>query len=419
MEILHKFVNIPNIVVLNRSILHLDLDTFFVSVERLLDSRLNKRPILVGGTGDRGVVAAASYEARFFGAHSGMSMKMARILCPEAVIIKGNAGTYSKYSHMVTDILKERVPILEKASIDEFYADLSGMDKFFGCYKYASELRKTITEETGLPISFGLSINKTVSKVATGEAKPNNQLKIDTGYEKPFLAPLSVRKIPMVGDKTFQSLCNMGLKKILNIQQMPAEMMLSVFGKNGTSIWKKANGIDNNQLTQYHERKSISNERTFGKDTIDTHKLNTTITAMAENLAFQLRNGKKLTSCVTVKIRYSDFSTYSKQARIPYTAADHKLIPKIQELFKNLYTRRMLIRLVGVKFSGLVSGNYQIDFFEDAEKTISLYQAMDKIRHRFGSRSVMRASTFGAKTIGSIANPFNGEPPIVLAHRTA
>lgn len=403
----------------NRSILHLDLDAFFVSCERLIDSRLNGRPILLGGTGDRGVVSSASYEARKFGVHSGMSMRMARQMCPEGIVIKGNAGTYTKYSKQVTEIVKAQVPVLEKASIDEFYADLSGMDKFFGCYKFATELRQQIIHETGLPISFGLSINKTVSKVATGEAKPNNQLKIDAGYEKPFLAPLSVKKIPMVGDKTFQTFCNLGIKRICKIQEMPVEMMESVFGKNGRIIWMKANGIDNNQLIEFHERKSISSERTYGRDTTDQIKLKTSIKAMAENLAFQLRNGDKLTSCITVKIRYADFNTYTKQSKIPYTAADHVLIQRVEELFDLLYNRRLLIRLVGVRFSDLVPGGTQLGLFEDSRMTVNLYQAMDKIRNRFGSRKVMRASTFGAKTIGGVMNPFTGEPPIVLAHRTA
>lgn len=402
-----------------RSILHLDLDTFFVSCERLIDSRLNGKPMMVGGTGDRGVVSAASYEARTFGIHSGMPMKMARQLCPSAIVIKGNAGTYTKYSKQVTEILKEHVPVLEKASIDEFYADLTGMDKFFGCYKYASELRQTIIRETGLPISFGLSVNKTVSKVATGEAKPNNQIKIDAGYEKPFLAPLSIKKIPMVGDKTYQTFCNLGIKRVAKVQAMPVEMMESVFGKNGRKIWKKANGIDESGLVEFHERKSISNERTYGRDTTDMDKLKVSIKAMAENLAFQLRNGERLTSCIAVKIRYSDFNTYTKQCKIPYTAADHILIPKIEALFDQLYNRRLRIRLVGVRFSDLVPGSYQINLFEDTRKTANLYKAMDDLRRRFGSRSVIRASTFGAKTIGGVMNPFNGEPPIVLAHRTA
>lgn len=403
---------------MKRTILHMDLDTFFVSCERLLDSRLNGLPILVGGTGDRGVVSAASYETRLFGVHSGMPMKMARNLCPEALVIKGNAGTYTKFSKMVTEILQESVPILEKASVDEFYADLTGMDQFFGCYKYASELRKTITKETGLPISFGLSVNKTVSKVATNEAKPANQIKIDVGLEKPFLAPLSIKKIPMVGDKTFQKFCNLGIKKVLTLQEMPVEVVESVFGKNGRVIWNKANGIDNSPIVQYHERKSISNERTFGKDTTDIQKLKTSIAAMSDNLAYLLRKGNKLTSCITIKVRYSDFNTYTKQVKIPYTAADHLLTPKVMEIFDRLYDKRLLVRLVGVRFSSLAGGNYQIDLFDDTVKTANLYQAMDVLRNRYGSRSVIRANTFGAKTIGDNFNPFNGEPPAVLAHRT-
>ncbi|MGJ5641492.1 DNA polymerase IV [Formosa sp. S-31] len=403
---------------MNKNILHMDLDTFFVSCERLIDSRLQKRPILVGGTGDRGVVSACSYETRKFGVHSGMSMKVARRLCPEAVVIRGNASLYSKYSHQVTDIIKEKVPVFEKASIDEFYADLTGMDKFFGCYKYASELRSTIIKETGLPISFGLSSNKIVSKVATGEAKPNNKLQIGHGYEKAFLAPLAIQKIPSVGTKTYQTLRNLGIDKISVIQQMPVEMLTSVLGVNGRTIWKRALGIDNPPLIPFHERKSISMERTFGKDTIDIDKLRTTIFAMAESLVYQLRKGNKLAACISVKIRYSDFNTYSKQMQIPYSNADHVITPRLVELFENLYQRRLLIRLVGVKLSNLVSGNYQINLFDDTEEMLNLYNAMDKIRNRFGEHSIQKASALGAKNIGGTQNPFNGEPPIVLAHRT-
>lgn len=400
-----------------QSILHLDLDTFFVSCERLIDSRLQKRPLLVGGLSDRGVVAACSYETRKFGVHSGMSMKVARRLCPEATVIRGNSGIYSKYSHAVTDVIKEKAPVFEKASIDEFYADLTGMDKFFGCYKYASEIRQLILKETGLPISFGLSKNKIVSKVATGEAKPNNQLRIDYGFEKQFLAPLSVKKIPSVGNKTYQMLTNMGVQRIRTIQEMPLELMTSAFGINGRTIWKRAQGIDNPPLIPFHERKSISTERTYEKDTIDMVKLKTTIVAMTENLAYQLRRGDKLTCRVSVKIRYSDFNTYTKQSKIPYTSADHILVPKIMEMFNSLYERRMLIRLVGVNFGHLVSGNYQINLFEDTEEMLNLYNAMDTIRGRYGESSIMRATSMGSRTIGRGMNPFSGEPPVLLAHR--
>lgn len=351
---------------MQKHILHLDLDTFFVSCERLIDSRLQKKPLLVGGTGDRGVVAACSYETRRFGVHSGMSMKIAKRLCPEAIAIRGNSVTYSKYSNIVTEIIKEKVPVFEKASIDEFYADLSGMDAFFGSYKYASELRQRIIKESGLPISFGLSQNKIVSKVATGEAKPNNQLLINKGFEKEFLAPLSIKKIPSVGNKTYQTLRNLGVDKIKVIQEMPLEMMISVLGVNGRTIWKRANGIDNPPIVAFHERKSISTERTFNKDTIDMVKLKNTIFAMAENLAYQLRRGNKLASIISVKIRYSDFNTCSKQIKIPYTSADHKIIPVVLDLFYKLYQRRILIRLVGVKLSDIVSGNYQINLFDDS-----------------------------------------------------
>lgn len=402
---------------MNKTILHLDLDTFFVSVERRINPELKGKPLLVGGVTDRGVVAACSYETRGYGIHSGMPMKMAKELCPEAKVIKGNAGTYSKVSDEVTEIIKEAVPLFEKSSIDEFYADLSGMDKFFGAYRYATELRHKIINETGMPISFGLSVNKVVSKVATNEAKPNNQLKIDFGLEKPFLAPLSIKKIPMVGDKTYQTLRNLGIRQVRTVQEMPMDVMQRVLGANGRVIWKRANGLDNTPVIPFHERKSISNERTFDRDTIDVIKLKGIIVAMAENLAYQLRRGEKLTACIAVKIRYSDFNTYSKQKRIPYTSADHILIPKILELFNSLYNKRMLVRLVGIRFSHLVSGNYQINLFDDTEEALNLYQAMDRVRKRFGDRAVIRASAMGARTIGRMHNPFNGEPPTVLAHR--
>lgn len=397
--------------------MHMDLDTFFVSVERLLDSRLEGKPVLIGGTSDRGVVASCSYEARTFGVHSAMPMKLARQLCPEAIIIRGNSYNYLKYSDIVSEIVQQAVPVFEKTSIDEFYCDLTGMDRFFGCLQFASELRTRVIKESGLPISFGLSANKTVSKVATGEAKPNNQLMIQRGMEKHFLAPLSIRKIPMVGEKTYQTLRNLGVKEIRTLQEMPMELMRRTLGENGELIWKKANGIDNSAVVPFHERKSISTERTFDRDTIDVIKLRGLLIAMTENLAYQLRKGDKLTSCVTLKLRYSDFQTQTMQCRIPFTSADHLLVPKVLELFDKLYQRRVLIRLVGVRFSHLVSGGYQINLFDDSEERIGLYQAMDKIRHKFGDRSIITAAGINASSIGRGDNPFDGGPPILLANR--
>lgn len=401
-----------------RSVVHIDLDTFFISCERLLDSRLNGKPVLVGGITDRGVVASCSYEARAFGVHSAMPMKMARQLCPEAIVIKGNSSVYSKQSDIVTEIIKEESPLFEKSSIDEFYIDATGMDRFFGCYKWSQELRTRIIKETGLPISFALSTNKTVAKVGTGEAKPNNHREIPKDTEKPFLAPLSIKKIPMVGDQTYRMLRSMGVEKVKTVQEMPMELMERVMGKPGITLWKKTQGIDNTPVIPYHERKSISIERTFERDTTDMVKLKSIVKAMSENLAYQLRNGNKLTSCITVKIRYSDFQTTSKQLRIPYTSADHTIIKMVEELFDKLYDRRVLIRLVGVRLSHLVGGGQQINLFEDSEELIKLYQAMDKMRNRYGQDAVKRAVAMGSKGIGRM-NPFNGQPPVIPAHRRA
>lgn len=389
-----------------RTVVHMDLDSFFVSVSTLLNPELKNKPVVIGANSDRGVVASCSYEARKFGIHSAMPMKLAKRLCPELTIVRGDYEDYTKYSDIVTEIIGGEVPLYEKSSIDEFYIDLTGMDRFFGCYKLASELRQKITRETGLPISFGLSQNKTVSKVATGEAKPNGQMKIDYGNEKPFLAPLHVRKIPMIGEKTSQLLSSMGVEKVQTLQQMPIELLQHVLGENGSSIWRKANGIDNSPVEAYSERKSISTEETFDSDTIDVHKLKGILVKMTEKIAFQMRNEEKLTSCITVKVRYSDFDTHTMQARIPYSSCDHTLIARVKELFEKLYNRRMLVRLIGVRFSHLVHGGHQVNMFEDSEEMIKLYQAMDRMRKRFGDDKVERA--IAAEYQMRDFNPFNG-----------
>ena len=390
----------------HRTIVHMDLDAFFVSVSRLINPKLNGIPVLVGGSSDRGVVAACSYEARKFGIHSAMPMKLARRLCPHATIIHGDYDEYSKRSDEVTQIIRENAPLYERSSIDEFYLDITGMDKFYGCYQWATELRQKIRKETHLPISFGMSENKTVSKVATDEAKPDNQKKADYGDEKSFLAPLSVSKIPMVGEKTSQLLFNMGIRKVYTLQEMPVELMQNVLGENGISIWKKANGIDNNPVEPYSEQKSMSTEETFDKDTIDIHRMRDILIAMTEKLCFRLRSENKLTSCINVKIRYSNFDTHNMQRRIPYTASDHTLIAIVKELFEKLYNRRMLIRLVGVRLSHLVGGNQQINMFEDSEEMINLYQAMDKLRLLYGEDKIQRAVSLNFSLRGF--NPFNG-----------
>jgi DNA polymerase-4 len=401
-----------------RTILHLDLNTFFVSVERLREPKLNGRPVLIGSDSDRGVVASCSYEARAFGVRSAMPMRMAKQLCPEAIILRGDSSLYLKKSDEVTEIIRASVPLFEKSSVDEFYVDLSGTDRFHGSRKLAKELRQRIIKESGLPNSFGMSINKTVSKVATAEAKQGpGEWYVERGTEKPFLAPMPIERIPGVGGKTAHLLRSMGVAKIHTLQEVPMDLMQRLLGEHGPVLWRKANGIDDSPVVAWHERKSISTERTFERDTIDVAKLKGLLTAMAESLAFQLRKGSKLTSCVAVKIRYADFNTHTKQLRIPYTACDHLILPTVHELFRSLYDRRQRIRLIGVRFSHLVGGGHQMDAFTDTHEAMSLYQAMDRIRKRFGDRTVMRASGMGAKSIGRMDNPFDGQAPVLLANR--
>ncbi|MDT8393530.1 MAG: DNA polymerase IV [Bacteroidales bacterium] len=376
----------------SRQIIHLDLDTFFVSVERLMNSSLEGKPVIIGGMSDRGVVASCSYEARQFGVHSAMPMKMARNLCGDAVVVRGDMDMYTKYSGMVTEIIAEQAPLYEKASIDEHYVDITGMDRFFGSLKWTRELRSRIMEHTGLPISFGLSVNKTVSKIATGEAKPNGLLQVPSDEVRPFLGPLSIRKIPMVGNKAYGLLRSMGVSQIATLADIPPEMMERLMGKNGIVLWEKANGIDNTPVQPYSERKSISSESTFENDSTDMIRIKEIISAKIERLAFELRKKQKLTSCITVKIRYANFDTHTLQKRIPYTAFDHVLIPAATELFEKLYQRRMLIRLVGIRFSHLVSGVQQLNMFEDTPEMVSLYNAMDNIRIRYGKTAVRRAA---------------------------
>lgn len=376
----------------SRSIVHFDMDTFFVSCERLLNPKLNGLPLIIGGSSDRGVVASCSYEARTFGVRSAMPMKLALRLCPQARVIKGDMELYSNKSHEVTSIIEDQAPVVEKASIDEFYLDISGMDKFFGCYKWTTELATKITKESGLPISFALSVNKTVSKIGTGEAKPVGKLEINEAMVRPFLNPLSIQKIPMLGDVTFQLLSRIGIRTIQTLSEMPAEVLQQMIGKNGLEIWKKANGIDNSPVEPYSERKSISTENTLEKDTIDIPKLKALIIGMVEKLAFQLRSEQWLTSTVVVKIRYSNFDTETKQTKIAYTSCDHILIEKVQDLFDKVYNRRMRLRLIGIRFTGLVRGTYQIDMFDDTTEMVSLYQAIDRMKNRFGFEAVTRCS---------------------------
>lgn len=378
-----------------RDIVHLDLDTFFVSVERLQNSALEGRPVIIGGTSGRGVVSSCSYETRRYGVRSAMPMRMALMLCPDAVVIRGDMETYSKYSNLVTEVISDKAPLYEKASIDEHYIDITGLDRFFGCYQWAHELRQRIIRETGLPISFGLSVNKTVSKIATGEAKPNGERVVASDQVPPFLGPLPIGKIPGVGDKTGSVLRNMGIDTIATLRDMPPELLQRLLGENGREIWRRANGIDNTPVQPYWEQKSMSHEHTYAEDTMDVTDMHRRLAKMTEGLCYDLRRQQKLVSCVTVKIRYANFDTHTLQKRIPYTSFDHTLIPVVRELFTRLYQRRMMLRLIGVRFSQLVRGTQQLNLFEDTPEQVNLYMALDRMRHRYGRDAVVRAINMG------------------------
>lgn len=372
-----------------RSIAHLDMDTFFVACERQRDSRLSAMPLIVGG-GSRGVVASCSYEARRFGVRSAMPMRQALQLCPQAKVIKGDMELYSKMSHLVTDVIADAAPVMEKASIDEFYLDLSGMDRFIGTYKWIIELSERITRETGLPNSFALSVNKTVSKIATGEYKPGGHINIPDEMVRPFLNPLSVRKMPGVGENTANLLTRIGVRNIQTLAEMPADILQQLMGKTGIDISKKARGIDLTPVRPYNERKSLSTEQTFREDTIDIPRLRALLDGMAERLCYDLRAQQWLASTVTVKVRYANFDTETRQKRIAYTSSDQLLSEMALSLFDQLYDRRMRLRLVGLQFSGLVRGLHQIDLFSDDQRELALYRAMDRIKDRFGRDAIAR-----------------------------
>jgi DNA polymerase-4 len=375
-----------------RHIVHIDLDSFFVSVERKFNPDLIGKPVLIGGSAERGVVASCSYEARKFGIHSAMPMKQAMKLCPHATVIRGTFGRYSEASRQVTAIIHDSVPLYQKTSVDEFYIDLTGMDKFHDPYQIATDLRQRVIRETGLPISFGMASGKTIAKMATNQAKPNGQLWVQQGKEKEFMAPLSIKKIPMLGEKTCQKLYHFGIEKIGDLQKVDLRFLETVFGKAGRYIWEKANGIDDSEIVPHSDRKSISTENTFETDVADPKALETILVSMTEELAAKLRKENKVASCLAIKIRYANFETHTQQEKIALTAAEHILIPGVKNLLKKAWNQHRPIRLIGVKLSNLCTGSYQINLFEDNEERIRLYQAMDKINFKFGDKTVCRAA---------------------------
>jgi DNA polymerase-4 len=376
-----------------RYIAHFDLDSFFVSVEVLKDPSLKGKAVMVGGHSERGVVAACSYEARKFGVHSAMAMKKAMKLCPHAIVVGGSHGEYSRYSRWVTDIIAARAPLFEKASIDEFYLDLTGMDKYFEPYKWTIDLRQEITDKTGLPISFALASNKLIAKIATNEAKPNGYMQVPPGFEKQFLAPLKVNKIPGVGDHLYQSLVSLGIQTIDDLSNFGAKALEKRFGKYGVELWNKSQGIHTGEVSSYHEAKSISTENTFEENKTDMRFLLSELVRMTERVGYELRQDGKLAGCVAVKIRYGDFTTFSKQTTINYTFRDDELIAIARDLFNKLYKAATPVRLLGVRLSELTNNAVQANLFDDAEKKNELYKAIDDVKNKFGKHALKKGRT--------------------------
>ena len=388
------FCDLPNIV---KHIAHFDLDAFFVSVEIRKDPTLKGKPIIVGGDGQRGIVAACSYEARKFGIQSAMPAMTAKKLCPHAVFLKGSYADYSHYSRMVTSIIASKVPLFEKASIDEFYIDLTGMEKFFGVSNYTKELRNTIIRETGLPISYGLSTNKLVSKLATNEAKPNGFLEIPLGKETAFLWPLPVEKIPMVGRQTEQQLKALGIYTIEHLANTPVDVLEKALGRWGESLWQKANGLYDAPVEPWSEQKSLSRENTFDEDTADLAFLHQELVRLTEKTAYDLREEQKLTGCITIKIKYADFEVNTRQEIIDYTALDDVLLAKAKSIFNKAWQKGAKIRLLGVRFSHLIPFTFQMNLFDNSEEKMQLYQTIDAIKNQFGKDAVTRATVLGRK----------------------
>ncbi|MBN9298898.1 MAG: DNA polymerase IV [Filimonas sp.] len=379
-----------------RYIAHFDLDSFFVSVEVLNNPALKDKPVVVGGSRERGVVAACSYAARKYGIHSAMPMKKALQLCPHAILVKGTRGEYSRYSRWVTDIIASKAPLFEKASIDEFYVDLTGMDKYFNPYQWTIDLRQQIIDETSLPISFGLAANKMVAKIATDEAKPNGYIFVQPGMEKEFLAPLRVNKIPGVGGHTYEVLQKIGINYIGDILRFTPEALEHKLGKYGNELWYKAQGIHTGEVHSYHEAKSISTESTFHENTADLEFLRSELVRMTERVAYELRQDKKLAGCIAVKIRYPNFETTSKQSTIQYTLRDDELIPTAHELFDKLYRKGEPVRLLGVRLTDLTSHAMQGSLFDSPLKN-ELYKAIDDVKNKFGKDALSKARTVKKK----------------------
>ncbi len=375
------------------SILHVDMDAFFVSVELLERPELRGKPVIVGGQpNQRGVVTAASYEARKFGVHSAMPLRTAGRLCPHAVYLESHHAKYSEWSDRVAAILAKFSPIVEMVSIDEAYLDLSGTERLHGPPLAATDkLLRTITRTTGLPCSGGLATTRLVAKVASDQAKPRGLLWVAPGSEARFLAPLSVRKIPGIGEVTERALRALCVETVEQLAAQPLEKLEKVFGQWGTALYRKARGGDSYEFVIDAEPKSISHNHTFGEDTDDDTALSAMLSHLSQKACKRLREAGLATRTLTLTIRYAGFDTYTRSKTLGEpTQLDGDIFTVFQNLFRELRNHRRKIRLLGVSLGGLTHGAEQLDLLsaERRAKLEKLTRATDSLRDRFGFGSV-------------------------------
>ncbi len=375
------------------SILHVDMDAFFVSVELLERPELRGKPVVVGGRPDqRGVVSAASYEARKYGIHSAMPLRTAGRLCPHAVFLDGHHEKYGVWSDRVATILARFSPIVEMVSIDEAYLDLSGTERLHGPpLAAADKLLRTITQTTALPCSAGLATTRLVAKVASDQAKPRGLVWVAPGREARFLAPLPVRKIPGIGEVTERALRAMGIETVEQIAAVPQEKLEMIFGQWGTALYRKARGGDSYEFVIDAEPKSISHNHTFGEDTEDSNALGAMLSHLSQKACKRLREAGLATRTLTLTIRYAGFETHTRSKTLGEpTRLDGDIFGVFQELFSVHRDPRRKVRLLGVSLSGLTHGKAQLDLLE-AERRARLEKltsAADRLRDRFGFNKV-------------------------------
>jgi len=379
---------------MERAIVHMDLHDYYIECERLSNSSLVGLPLIIGGATNRGSVAACSREAASYGVRIAMPTSYALKLCPNATLLKGDYGSYSNKSMELTEIIKQHAPVVEKSSIHSFYLDITGMDRFFGCYDWTKKLSGNILKESGLNPSWALSVNKTVSKIGTFGISPTHPQNINLENVRPFLNPLPIQRLPNIGETTFQLLSRIGIRHIGKVSEMPPTVLQKMLGKRGKTIWERANGIDREPVEPYSEKKEIYMEHDFEMDCIDIKAIRGRLMAMVEQLAFRLRQDNLVTSKIIIKVKYNNLDTETKQSSIGYTSLDHIIKNEVQLLFSKLYHRRMRLVKVGVRFSDIVQGAHQINLFEDTGEMLSLYNALDTIRNKYGANAIGSSSAF-------------------------